>query len=235
MSLPKIEHPIHSIEIPSTKKVVKFRPFLVKEEKLLLMAKEGETDAEILQAVKQIVNNCCIDKLDINKFTIFDLEYVFVRLRSLSVDNMVKLSYQDLEDKQAYNFEVNLNDVKMFWPEKVSENVQINEEAGIILKYPTADLYDDKDFLALEKEQMFELIIRCLDKVCVGDQVYEFKDYKKNEVEEFLDSLSPKVFEAIQTFLINTPRLEHIIKYTNSLGSERTIVLTSLNDFFTWR
>ncbi len=235
MSLPKIDHPTHLIEIPSTKKKAKFRPFLVKEEKLLLMAKEGENDSEILQAVKQVVTNCCLDNLNVDRFTIFDLEFVFLRLRALSVDNMVKLTYQDLEDKQPYEFQIDLNTVKVIFPENISENIPISDNAGIVLKYPMADLYNDKEFLSLEKEHMFELVLRCLDKVAVDDQVYEFKDYKKAEVEEFLDQLSPKVFEDIQTFLLNVPRLEHVIEYTNSLGSPRKIVLSSLNDFFMWR
>lgn len=233
--LPKIEHPIHNIEIPSTKKVMKFRPFLVKEEKLLLMAKEAESDGDILQAVKQIVNNCAIEKFDVNKLTIFDLEWVFLKLRAVSVDNIAKLSFRDVQDDQTRNFEVHLDTVKIVWPEKTDNIVKLSEKSGIVLKYPTADLYDDKEFLGLEKDQLFELIIRCLDKVYDEDQVFEFSQYKRSEIAEFLDSLNVKIFDEIQNFLINTPRMEHVIEYTNSLGSERKIVLSSLNDFFMWR
>ena len=112
MSLPKIEYPIHLINIPSINKKIKFRPFLVKEEKLLLMAKESDNLADNLLATKQVINNCCLEPLDINKLAIFDLEYIFLKLRALSVDNMVKLSYVDNEDNKTYTFDVDLNEVE---------------------------------------------------------------------------------------------------------------------------
>jgi hypothetical protein len=121
-NLPKIEHPIHKIKIPSTKKEVGFRPFLVKEEKLLLMAKESETPSDILSTIKQIINNCCLDpKFDINKLAIFDLEYIFLRLRAISVDNNVKVTYRDNEDQKLYDFDIPLNKVEIKYPEKTAE------------------------------------------------------------------------------------------------------------------
>ena len=107
--LPKIQYPVHTIIVPSTKKKVNFRPFLVKEEKILLMAKESEKDSDILMAVKQIVNNCSTDpKFDVNSLSIFDLEYIFLKLRAASVDNTIKISYKDLEDDKVYDFEIDL-------------------------------------------------------------------------------------------------------------------------------
>jgi hypothetical protein len=235
MALPKIDYPLYNIEVPSLKKEYKFRPFLVKEEKILLMAKESENSADSLAAIKQVVNNCLIDNIDINKLAIFDLEYIFLKLRAVSVDNNVKLSFKDSEDNKVYDFDINLDDVKLTFPEKIEKIIKIGDTTGITMRYPSASLYDDKEFLSLEKDYMFELIIRCIENVFDGDEVYDIKDYKKKEIEDFLENLNIKTFEAINNFLTNVPRIEYVIEYKNSLDMERKITLNSLNDFFTWR
>lgn len=234
--LPKVDYPICNIKIPSLKKDVKFRPFLVREEKILLMAKESDTPSDILIAIKQIINNCLLDnKININKLALFDLEYIFLKLRSVSVDNIIKASYKDKEDNKVYDFEIDLDKVQIVYPEKMDNVIKITDTTGIKMKYPSASLYEDKDFLTLNKDYMFQLIIRCIDSIYNEDQVYEAKDYKKEELEEFLESLNIKIFEKIQNFLINVPKMEYKINYKNELGNDREIVLSSLNDFFTWR
>jgi hypothetical protein len=236
MSLPKIDYPIYKINVPSLKKDFQFRPFLVKEEKLLLMAKESANPSDVLSAIKQIVNNCSIDKkLDISKLAIFDLEYIFLKLRAISVDNLIKVSYKDTEDEKVYDFEINLDKVKIKYPEKMDNNIKITDKSGIIMKYPSASLYDDTDFLNLEKDYMFELIVRCIESIYYEDQVYDCKQYKKEELNEFLENLNIKSFESIQNFLLTVPKMEYKINYENSKGNNREIVLNSLNDFFTWR
>jgi len=234
--LPKIEFPIHNINIPSLKSSFKFRPFLVKEEKLLLMAKESQNQSDILIAIKQIINNCAIDKkFDIDKLSLSDLEYAFIKLRSVSVDNIVKVAYKDKEDDKIYSFEIDLNDVEVIFPENLSNNIKITENSGLIMRYPPASLYDDEEFLSLNKDYMFELIVRCVDKIYLGEEIYDAKQYKKKQLDDFLDGLTIKVYEDIQKFLLNSPKIEHKIKYKNSLDNDREIVLNSLNDFFTWR
>lgn len=236
MSLPKIDYPIYKVNIPSLKKDFQFRPFLVKEEKLLLMAKESETPSDILSAIKQIVNNCSIDKkLDISKLAIFDLEFIFLKLRAISIDNIIKVSYKDTEDEKTYDFEINLDEVKIKYPEKMDNNIKITDNSGIVMKYPSASLYDDTDFLKIEKDYMFELIMRCIESIYFEDQMYDCKQYTKAELNEFLENLNIKTFEQIQKFLLTSPTMEYVIKYQNSKGNDREIILNSLNDFFTWR
>ena len=236
MSLPKIDYPLFTINIPSIDKNYKFRPFLVKEEKVLLMAKESKEPADILMAIKQIVNNCCTERgFDVNKLTIFDLELVFIKLRAISVDNIVNLTYKDFEDEKDYNLQVDLNQVKLTKAENSDTNIKITDKSGIVMKYPSASLYDDKEFLNLDKDYMFQLIIRCIDKIYFEDKVYDAKNYKKQDLEAFLESLSLKTFEAINSFLMGSPKIEHVITYKNSLGHDRKVTLNSLNDFFTWR
>jgi hypothetical protein len=235
--LPKIEHPIYKIKVPSTDKTYPFRPFLVKEEKLLLMAKESNNTADILSAIRQIVNNCSLDdKFDIDKLALFDLEYIFLKLRSASVDNNVKVAYRDNEDNKLYSFEVDLEDVEVKFPKKKVDNVvKISDNAGIVLKYPPASLYGDRDFLDNSKEHMFDLIVRCIDSIYSNEEVFEAKNLERKEIEDFLESLDVKTFKVIQEFLMSTPKLHKEIVYENSAGKKRKIVLKSLNDFFTWR
>lgn len=235
-NLPKIDYPVHKIKIPSLKKDFHFRPFLVKEEKLLLMAKESDSPSDILTAIKQIISNCAIDpKFDINKLALFDLEYIFLKLRAFSVDNTIRVSYRDAEDNKVYEFEINLDEIEVKFPEKTDNNIKITNKSGIIMKYPSASLYDDKEFLNLDKDYMFELIIRCIESIYYEDQVYNCADYKKEELNDFLEGLNIKTFEKIQNFLLTVPRMEHKIEYKNSLGNKREITLSSLNDFFTWQ
>lgn len=235
-NLPKIDQPIYNIKLPSTSETFRFRPFLVKEEKLLLMAKESQNLSDILTAIKQIVGNCSVDKkFNVDKIALFDLEFIFLKLRSFSVNNIVKVAYRDNEDEKVYNFEVDLEKVEVKFPEKLDSVIKITEKSGIIMRHPPATLYDDQDFLNLENEYLFELIVRCIDKIYNEEEVYESKDYKKEELSEFLENLSIKTFEEIQNFLVNTPKLEYTIKYKNENNNDREIVLSSLNDFFTWQ
>lgn len=226
---------MYNITIPSTKKSYKFRPFLVKEEKLLLMAKESNNQKDIFIAINQIINNCAIDTdLNINSLTIFDIEYIFIKIRSFSVDNKTNVAYKDLEDDKVYDFEVDLNSIEVKFPEKTDNVIKITDTYGLIMKYPSASLYNDQEFLNLEKDYLFELIIRCIDKIYDGDIVYEAKNYKKSDISEFLENLDIKTFESIQNYLLNVPKIEYKINYVNSLGNEKEIILSSLNDFFTW-
>lgn len=235
-SLPKIDYPILNIKVPSLKKEFMFRPFLVKEEKLLFMAKESNNDSDIFTAIKQIVQNCCLDKkFDIDSIAIFDLEYIFLKLRAFSVDSIAKITIKDNEDSNVYEFDVEIDKIEVKFPKKIENIVKINENAGLVLKYPSASLYSDKEFLKLEKDHLFELILRCVDKVYDGDEVFESKDFSREELSEFIENLSVKVFEKIHKYLMGTPKIHYVIDYKNNLGNDRKVELTSLNDFFSWR
>ena len=135
MALPKIQTPMFFVKIPSLQKEFKFRPFLVKEEKLLLMAQQADDNEEIL-ALTQIINNCCLDEIDVDKLTTFDVEYIFLKLRSRSVNNIVNLRYRDTEDDQIYEFDLNLDEIEVSYTDDHTNKIQINEEVGMMLKYP---------------------------------------------------------------------------------------------------
>lgn len=234
MPLPKIKYPINEFKIPSTGKMESFRPFLVKEEKLLLMAKSSEDPADIFRTIKQIINNCCLnDDFNIDKLTVFDLEYLFLKLRSVSVGDTVEVSYRDNDDEQIYKFEIDLKTIEVEFPENVSKIIPITDSVGIVMKWPSASIFEDKEFLGSGNQSFYELIIRCIDKIYEGEDVLEASDYSQKELEAFLDDCGLKTFEKIQEFMSKAPRLYHRIDYKNSNGKDRTIELTGLTDFFT--
>lgn len=228
--LPRIEYPLYSFKLPSTKKLFNFRPFLVREEKILLIAKESAEDHDIMKSVKQIVNNCCVDKnFNVDDITTTDLAFLFIQLRSVSIDSKVKQSYKDIEDEKIYEFEIDLNKVEVKQDKIVSNNIKITKNIGLILKYPVADVFN------VPQEGEYGLIPKCIDKIYEGDEIYDAKNYSQKELTEWIDSLTVQNLEQINEFLENMPRLEYVINYKNSLGNERKIILTSLNDFFTFR
>jgi hypothetical protein len=237
MSLPKIMYPQFDILIPSTGKKMKFRQFLVKEEKILLVAKSSEDDNDILTAIKQVVNNCSLDaSFDIDKISVFDLEYLFLKIRAISVSNVIKLSFKDFEDEKVYDFDVDLNQVEIEMPKDIPNKINIFGKNGIVMRYPSASIYSDKEFLTSTVEDAsIELIIRCIDKVYDAESVYDVKTVSREELLEFINNIDIKSFEKINEFLSNAPKLKHVIDYKNSLGNDRKIILTTLNDFFTLR
>lgn len=235
MPLPKISQPVFNVVIPSSKKKISIRPMLVKEEKILLIARESGEDGDILKSIKQVVNNCIVDDgIDVEKMPIFDLEYLFIRIRSVSVSNISKVSYRDNEDEKIYDFEVDLDKVKVIFPEKTEKKISITDTAGIILKYPDASIYSDKNFVTKTESEIFEmLVINCIDKIYDGDEMYFPKDYKPEEMKEFLENLDLETYNKFREFSNNIPKIEYEIEYKNSLGNDKKIVLSSLNDFFT--
>lgn len=237
MALPKIMYPQFDILVPSLGTKHKFRQFLVKEEKILLVAKSSEDDNDILAAIKQVVQNCSIeDNFDADKIAVFDLEYIFLKLRAISVGNIIKLSYKDYEDEKVYDFEVNLDNINIEIPKEVSNKINIFGKNGIVMKYAPASIYSDSKFLSSSTEDAtIELIIRCIDKIYDEDSVYESKNFLKDELLDYVNNIDLKAFEKINDFLNSAPKLKHVISYKNSLGNDRKIELNTLNDFFMLR
>lgn len=234
MALPKIDVPTFEMLMPSQKKTVTFRPFLVKEEKILLMSQQG-SDKEIITAIKQVLNNCILDSwFNPDMLTTFDLEYMFIKLRAVSVDNIVTLSYKDTEDDKQYNFEVDLDTIVVTEDPTHTNVIKVNDEIGIIMRYPPADVLNDAHDDATLVEMVDILIRKCVDKIYDKDKVYIVSEEPQDELEDFINSLKPNTYDEMRHFFETLPRVEHTIKYTNSLGHKRTIELTSLRDFFTW-
>ena len=232
MALPKISTPILSFVIPSTQDIKKFRPFLVKEEKLLLLAQQGgETDT--ITALKQVITNCCHDVIDVDRLTTFDIEYLFLKLRAKSVDNMVKLRFRDHEDDKIYDFDVNLDEIEIKLDPDHTNKIQINEEVGMIMKYPDVNLTSTVNNIKSADDLFTKVVIYCIDSIYDKDKVYPAADSSEEELVEFIDALDHNSFEKIQKFFDTMPKLYHELHYKNELGNDRTIKLDSVKDFFT--
>ena len=233
MGLPKLNYPAFEITLPSTKHLLKMRPFLVKEEKILLTAQQTENPREVINAIKQVINNCVVGEYDVDSMTTFDLEYIFIKLRARSVNNIIKLTYRDNEDNQRYDVECNLDEVEVTYNENHTNVISVNDTMSIVMKYPNASLMQSLNPESSESEIFFELLAACIDTIIDNGNHYKVSDYSKEEVDEFISSLDVNTFEKIQEFFQTMPKIKHELKYTNSNGNERVIVLDNLNDFFT--
>lgn len=232
--LPRIQHPIFSAEIPSSKKHVKFRPFTAKEEKILLIAKQGDEESEILSAIKQVVQNCIVTEgFDINKITIFDLEWLFLAIRIKSVSDIAHVSYIDHSDKQTYPFDIDLKQVNIIWPTTKPPTISVGENMSIVMKWPSADLYTDAQLFTSDGPEALErLITKCIDKIYDGAQSYDTSMYTTEDVIEFVEDIDSRAFDEIRKFIDEMPRLQYVITYTNANNEDRRIELSALTDFF---
>lgn len=230
MALPKIDVPTFDIMIPSLQVKKKFRPFLVKEEKILLFAKE---DAEqITAAVQQIIANCCFDDIDPVKLTTFDIDYIFLKLRAQSVSNIVELKFTDNEDKQPYNFTVNLDDVEIVYNPEHTNKIKIDDHIGIIMRYPSIT---EISKISGDDMSAFDAIMEaCMYQIYDEENVYQVSEADPSELKAFIENLDLKSFEKIQKFFDTMPKLKYEINYRNSLDHDRVIVLDNLQSFFTY-
>ena len=232
--LPKIEQPLFKMIVPSTKKDIMVRPMLVKEEKILLMAKEGNDYGEKLLSIKQVVTDCCQGELN-KDLTVFDIEYLLLKIRSLSVDNIVKITYVDEDDEKEREFDIDLNKVEVNFEGEKDKNIPMGEKSGISLRYPTSSLYQQVKDVETSEDFMDELVVNSLATYYDGDTVYDLTKETPDNLKKFVDeNISSAIYYKIRDFLGSIPTLKHEVKYENDEGKEKTITLTSLNDFFTF-
>jgi len=232
MALPKLSHPTFELEIPSNKQKIRYRPFLVKEEKILLVAQSSQDPKEIVYAVKQVLQNCCLNDIDIDQLTTFDIEYFFIKLRSKSVNNIVNLKYKDLEDERIYEFEVDLDSIEIEYNPEHQKTINVSKNTILNLKYPKMNMINSLEKIENETDLVFEILRNCLDTIVYDSQVIQVSNYSKEEIDEFILSMDISSFNKVQEFFNTMPKLKHEIVYSNSFGNQRKIILQSLNDFF---
>jgi hypothetical protein len=208
---------------------------LIKEEKILMMAKQSDEPSDIIKAVTQVVNNCIeTPNIDVEKLTYVDIEYLFMKLRAISISNIVELSYEDPEDNKQYDFKVDLDEVEVKFPEDSDPNIELSKDLVMVLKYPDISVYTNQTMNDLPEDERFNFILKnSIYKLFEGDQIHDIGNATESEYNEFIDSIGAKEYEKIQMFFTEMPRLHHELKYTNENGNEREIVLSGLNDFFT--
>jgi len=232
MALPKIDTPTFMLELPSTKENIKYRPFTVKEEKILLMATQSEDGKEISNAINQIIVNCVDDlnpKFNLKNLTMYDTEYIFLNLRSKSVNNIITLTVTDPDDESEHEVEVNLDDVKVQFDPDHEKEIVINSNVTLIMKDPS---YDNVSVESSDDiESNMSIVKTCIDKILVDDDVVILSDHTQEEQDTFMDSLSSKNMQDIMSFLTTLPKLSHEVKYKVK-NKNKTISIEGLASFF---
>ena len=236
MALPKLNTPTYELEVPSTDEKIKYRPFLVKEEKILLMAIESAKNEEIVRAVKDIVSECTFNKLDVANMPMFDVEYIFLNIRAKSVGETSKIKVLAPDDKKTYiETEVNLTEVQVQVDDDHTNKIELTDDMGIIMTYPTIDSFQEAGIQNVKASNMLDIIASCILQIYEknGEKVYQAKDQTKKELTEFIEQLNTKQFKELQKFFDTMPKLKHTVKVKNPKTKKSSdIVLTGLNDFF---
>jgi hypothetical protein len=236
MALPKIDVPIYELTVPSTDEKIKYRPFLVKEEKLLLIAMESGENSDILRAVKDIVDACTFNKMKIGNMPMFDVEYIFLQIRSKAVGEVSTLRVLCLDDMKTYaKVEVDLNEIEVRVTDAHTNKIELSDEMGVIMKYPTVDSFVENKIDDISPANMLDVIITCIDKIYdkKGEEVFDAKDSTKQELIDFVEQMNTTQFADVQKFFDTMPALSHEITVKNpKTKKESKVTLNGLNDFF---
>ncbi len=238
MPLPKIATPTYELELPSTGKTVEYRPFLVKEEKLLVIALESEDNKQITTAIKAVLKSCVLTKgIKVESLPTFDIEYLFLNIRGKSVGEELDVNIICPDDETTeVSVQIDLDDIKVQREENHTNQIKLDDDFMMEMKYPSLDEFIKSNFDVNDKNQMdqsFQLIASCIDKVYSADEAWATADCTKKEVNEFLESMNSNQFKEIEKFFTTMPKLSHTIKVKNPKTKvESEVVLEGLASFF---
>jgi len=236
MALPILTTPTYELEVPSTATKIKYRPFLVKEEKVLLMAMESGENNQIIQAVKTIVSECTFNKVDLGNSPMFDIEYIFLQIRGKSAGEVSNIRLLCKDDGKTYaDVEINLNDIEVHVTEEHTNKIELTDEMGMIMTYPTIDSFMNTGINKIDSSNMLEVIATCILQIYdkKGEEVFEAKDQTKKELNDFIEQLTSHQFQEVQKFFDTMPKLQHVVKVKNpETNVVNEVLLSGLNDFF---
>ena len=238
MPLPKIATPTYELELPSTGKTIKFRPFLVKEEKLLVLALESDDTKEITNAIKAVLKDCIQTRgIKVENLPTFDIEYLFLNIRGKSVGEDIEVSVLCPDDGETYaEVEISIDDIKVIKDKKHSKQIKLDDTLMMEMKYPSLDQFVKNNFNfdeGSQVDQSFELIASCVEKVYSADEAWTSEDFTKKEINEFLGSMNSAQFKQIETFFTTMPKLSHEVEVVNPKTKKKgTVTLEGLASFF---
>jgi hypothetical protein len=238
MPLPKISTPLYQLELPSTGQTIKYRPFLVKEEKLLLIALESEDTKQITNAIKAVIKNCIETKnIKVESLPTFDIEYLFLNIRGKSVGEELEVNIICPDDGQTtVPVKISVDDIKVQKNSEHTKQIKIDENIMMEMKYPSLEQFikNNFDFSGNSNmEQSFDLIASCIDKIYTEEEVWSASDVTKKELTEFLDQMNSSQFKQIEKFFETMPKLSHKIQVKNPKTEvESEVILEGLSSFF---
>ena len=238
MPLPKIATPTYELELPSTGKTVQYRPFLVKEEKVLVIALESEDPKQITTAIKTVIKNCILTKgIKVEALPTFDIEYLFLNIRGKSVGEVIEVNVVCPDDETTpAKVEINLDDIKVQKDDKHTNKIKLDDSIMMEMKYPSLDEFIKNNFDLNDTsnmDQSFDLIASCIDKIYTEEEVWVAADCTKKEINDFLESMNSSQFKEIEAFFSTMPKLSHTINVINPKTKvESEVVLEGLASFF---
>ena len=238
MSLPKIATPSYSLEIPSLKKEIKYRPFLVKEEKILIIAMESEDPKQIAESVKTVINNCILTRgIKVEQLATFDIEYLFLNIRGKSVGETVDVLITCPDDgKTQVPVSINLDDIEISVDKKHSRDIKLDDNLTLRMKYPSMNEFIKSNFgndFNMSVDDTFNLIVSCMEQVYNEEESWSASDCTQKELSEFIEQLSSKQFKEVENFFSTMPKLSHTLKIKNpNTEVESEVLLEGLSSFF---
>lgn len=238
MPLPKIATPTYELELPSTGETIQYRPFLVKEEKLLVIALESEDTKQITTSIKTVIKNCILTKgVKVEDLPTFDIEYLFLNIRGKSVGEVIDVNIICPDDEETQvTVQINLDDIKVQKNEEHSNKIKLDNSIMMEMKYPSLEQFIKNNFDFNDKnamDQSFELIASCIGKIFTEEEVWSSSDVTKKELTEFLESMNSSQFKDIEKFFETMPKLSHKLTVKNpKTGVESEVVLEGLASFF---
>ena len=235
MPLPTIETPKYELRLPSTGRKVQYRPYLVKEEKILMVARESSDQKQITQAVKDIIASCTFGKIDPEKLSVFDLEYVFLKLRAKSVGEISRLTLKCEKCEKPNQIEVNLDEIKVNTENLPDAKILLTDKIGVVMNWPGVTLISELSDMGQksQEEMIMSVIMGCIDSIFDDKGVYRASDHSKEELLQFIESLNQTQFLKIQKFIEATPKLEHTAQFKcQHCETDNSIVIRGLQNFF---
>lgn len=227
MALPKLNVPVYEAILPSTENVIKFRPFLVKEEKLLLTALEDGSESSMMQAIKKIIQNCVQGNIDVDKLPLFDVEYLFLHLRSKSIGEISTVGIKCIDCDSSTEVDLNMEEIKVNKPEGHDRKIMINDDVGVMMSYPVITTSG-----IMAKDGM-EIAKNCIEMIFTGEETHERGSFTDNELDDFFENMEAKQFAKISNFFDTMPKLSHKINFTCvSCKKENSVTLEGLESFF---
>jgi len=235
MSLPKIAHVNHELTVPSTGKKIKFRPYLVKEEKVLILARESGSEREVINAIKAVIDACVLTRgFNVDELATFDVEYLFLAIRGRSVGEDVEVIYTCPDDGVTQvPLTIHLSEVGVMMDDAHTNKIKLDNKWSVEMKYPTVDMALSADIEDISVEQSFKLIANCIGQIYTEEESFTAADSTEEELVEWVESLQPSQFQKIEEFFLTMPKLKHVIMVTNPNTEEvNECVLEGLQSFF---
>lgn len=240
MALPMMNTPTYSLVIPSTGDKVRYRPFLVKEEKALLIAQQSEDTEVMIESLKQVIGGCVLDKINVDDLATFDIEYIFTQIRAKSVGEIVELLFPcdedhgEDQDKAKLKISIDISNLEVDFPEGHSKKIDLFGDVGVVMKYPSFNVMSKLENLDVTNvDNIFDVIASCIDIIYQGEEIYYAKEQSKEELLDFLYNLTNDQFVKLQQFFAKMPKISKTVEYNCPLcGKHHSVTLEGMQSFF---